>query len=175
MKTRQLATDAMLAAMCAVLGYLSVDLGNLKITFESLPVLVAAFILGPADGLLVGCIGTLIYQILRYGLTVTTVLWMLPYMLCGLLVGLYAKRKHFSLSKKEIALAVTAAELMILVLNTAVMAADSFIYGYYSKAYIFGSFWIRLLICIAKSVAFSLILPGILQPVRKFIYRGDQQ
>ena len=165
----------MLAAMCAVLGYLSVDLGNLKITFESLPVLVAAFILGPADGFIVGCIGTLIYQILRYGLTATTVLWMLPYMLCGLLVGLYAKKKDFRLSKKEIAISVGIAELMILLLNTAVMAADSMIYGYYSRTYIFGSFWIRLLICVAKSVAFSLILPGILQPLRKFIIRGNQQ
>lgn len=164
----------MLAAMCAVLGYLSVDLGNLKITFESLPVLVAAFLLGPADGLIVGCIGTLIYQILRYGLTATTALWMLPYMLCGLLVGLYAKKKRFRLSKKEVAWAVGIAELMILLLNTAVMAVDSIIYGYYSKAYIFGSFWIRLLICAAKSVAFALILPGILQTIRKYVFRGNQ-
>ena len=175
MKTRQLATDAMLAAMCAVLGYLSVDLGNLKITFESLPVLVAALVLGPADGFIVGCIGTLIYQILRYGVTATTVLWMLPYMLCGLFVGLYARKKQFHLSKKEIAFAVGLGELMILILNTGVMAADSIIYGYYSKAYIFGSFWIRLLICAAKSVAFSLILPGILRQIRKFIDRGNQQ
>ena len=148
----------MLAAMCAVLGYLSVDLGNLKITFESLPVLVAAFLLGPADGLIVGCIGTLIYQILRYGLTATTALWMLPYMLCGLLVGLYAKKKRFRLSKKEVAWAVGIAELMILLLNTAVMAVDS----------------IRLLICAAKSVAFALILPGILQTIRKYLFRGNQ-
>lgn len=174
MRTRQLATDAMLAAMCAVLGYLSVDLGNLKITFESLPVLVAAFLLGPADGFIVGCIGTLIYQVLRYGLTATTVLWMLPYMLCGLLVGLYAKKMHFRLSKRQIAWAVVIGEVGILLLNTAVMAADSLIYGYYSKAYIFGSFWIRLAICVAKSVAFALILPGILQAIRKFIDRGEQ-
>ena len=32
-KTRQLALNAVLAAMCAALGYLSLDFGNLKITF----------------------------------------------------------------------------------------------------------------------------------------------
>ena len=169
MKAKQLATDAMLAAMCAVLGYLSVDLGNLKITFESLPVLVAAFLLGPYDGFLVGCIGTLIYQILRYGVTATTVLWMLPYMLCGLLTGLYAKKKGFRLSGREIAGGVGTAELMILILNTAVMAADSIIYGYYSRPYIFGSFWVRLAMCAVKSVAFALILPGILRAIRKYL------
>ena len=31
MKTRQLALDAMLAAMCAVLGAVSLDFGNLKV------------------------------------------------------------------------------------------------------------------------------------------------
>ena len=91
MTTRKLAADAVLAAMCAVLGALSLDFGNLKITFESLPVLLAALAFGPLDGLAVGGIGTLIYQLLRYGVSVTTPLWILPYALCGLLVGLYAK------------------------------------------------------------------------------------
>ena len=39
MKTKQLTLDAMLAAMCAVLGYVALDMGNIKITFESLPIL----------------------------------------------------------------------------------------------------------------------------------------
>jgi hypothetical protein len=40
--------------LCAVLGYISLDLGCIKITFESLPVLVAAMLFGSADGMLVG-------------------------------------------------------------------------------------------------------------------------
>ena len=39
--TKQMAMDAVLAAVCAVLGYFGPDLGNLKITFEGLPVIVA--------------------------------------------------------------------------------------------------------------------------------------
>ena len=140
MTTRKLAADAVLAAMCAVLGALSLDFGNLKITFESLPVLLAALAFGPLDGLAVGGIGTLIYQLLRYGVSVTTPLWILPYALCGLLVGLYAKKLGFVFSGKQLAWAVFLSSLLIFVLNTGVLWLDSIVYGYYSAVYIFGSF-----------------------------------
>ena len=54
MKTKQLTLDAMLAAMCAVLGYVALDMGNIKITFESLPILLGAMLFGPVDGMLIG-------------------------------------------------------------------------------------------------------------------------
>ena len=63
--TKQMAMDAVLAAVCAVLGYFGPDLGNLKITFEGLPVIVAALLFRPLDGAAVGGIGTLLYQLLR--------------------------------------------------------------------------------------------------------------
>ena len=77
-KTKKLAMDSMLAAMCAVLGYLSLDFGNLKITFESVPILLGALLLGPIDGMAIGGVGTLLYQLVRYGVSVTTLLWILP-------------------------------------------------------------------------------------------------
>ena len=77
-KTKKLAMDSMLAAMCAVLGYLSLDFGNLKITFESVPILLGALLLGPIDGMAIGGVGTLLYQLVRYGVSVTTPLWILP-------------------------------------------------------------------------------------------------
>ena len=80
-KTKKLAMDSMLAAMCAVLGYLSLDFGNLKITFESVPILLGALLLGPIDGMAIGGVGTLLYQLVRYGVSVTTPLWILPYVL----------------------------------------------------------------------------------------------
>ena len=60
MKTRQLTMDAVLAAMCAALGSISIDLGNLKFSFESLPVIIGALLFGPVDGVFIGGIGTLI-------------------------------------------------------------------------------------------------------------------
>ena len=56
----------MLCAMCAVLGYVALDLGSIKLTFESLPVLLGALLFGPVDGMFIGGIGTLLYQLVRY-------------------------------------------------------------------------------------------------------------
>ena len=54
--TLQLSIDAMLCAICAVLGYLAIDLTSIKVTFEELPILVAALVFGPVDGVMVGAI-----------------------------------------------------------------------------------------------------------------------
>lgn len=173
MKTRQLTLDAMLAAMCAVLGYLSLDMGNLKLTFESLPILLGALLFGPVDGLAIGGVGTLIYQLLRYGVSATTLLWMLPYALCGLLVGLAAKKRGFALSGRAILVLVVLGELLITALNTGVLYIDSKLYGYYSPAFIFGSLGIRLVLCVGKGLAFSAVLPSLLQRVRSyFLVKG---
>lgn len=173
MNTRRLSLNALLAAMCAVLGAVSLDFGNLKITFESLPVLIGALLFGPLDGLAIGGIGTLIYQLLRYGVTVTTPLWIAPYMLCGLLVGWYARKKGFELSGKQISFAVFTSELMVLLLNTGSLYVDSRVYGYYSSVFIFGSLVPRLIICLVKSAAFSAALPALLRAARQAL-KGRQ-
>jgi ECF transporter S component (folate family) len=170
-KTRQLTLDAMLAALCAVLGYVALDLGNIKITFESLPILLGALLLGPASGFAIGGVGTLIYQLLKYGVSVTTVLWMAPYMLCGLIVGWYAKGQNFELSSRRLMVLVVLNELLITVLNTVVMYVDSKIYGYYSFVYIFGSLGLRLVICLVKACVFGALLPALIDSIRRLLHK----
>ena len=165
--TRQLAVDAMLSAMCAVLGYLALDTGSVKITFESIPVLMAALLFGPIDGMAVGGIGTLIYQLLRYGVSATTPLWILPYVACGALVGLYAKKNAFALTQRQVVFIVVANELLITALNTLVLLADSKIYGYYYPGIILGALALRLALCIVKAVAYAFLLPVLIRPIRK--------
>lgn len=167
MSAKRLAINGMLAAMCAVLGYLSLDMGNIKVTFESLPILLGALVLGPVDGLAVGGVGTLIYQLLRYGITVTTPLWILPYVICGLLVGLYAKRKDFRLTPRQIMVVVLANELLITVLNTGVIYVDSHIFGYYTPVFVFGALGVRLVIGVIRGIAFGAILPVLIRNLEK--------
>ncbi len=64
--------DAMLAAVCVVLGCVGLNLGNNKITFEGLPVLIAAMMFGPIDGMIVGAVGTFLSQLIMWGLMITT-------------------------------------------------------------------------------------------------------
>lgn len=157
-KTKKLAMDSMLAAMCAVLGYLSLDFGNLKITFESVPILLGALLLGPIDGMAIGGVGTLLYQLVRYGVSVTTPLWILPYVLCGLVVGLSSARRDFHPSRWESTVFIVSGELLITLLNTVTLYIDSKIYGYYYPGFILAPLALRLAICVGKAAVFSVLL-----------------
>jgi uncharacterized membrane protein len=53
-KTKQLVINAMLAAMCAALGALALDMTSIKVTFESLPILLGALLFGPVSGAAIG-------------------------------------------------------------------------------------------------------------------------
>lgn len=167
--TKRLAIDAMLSAMCAVLGYVAIDMGVIKITFESFPVLLGAFMFGPVDGAVIGCLGTLVYQLLRYGVSVTTLLWMLPYIAAGFLCGLYAKKKGFSMTRKEVMIVTVMAGLLITAMNTGVIYLDSKIYGYYYPAIVAGMLIPRILSAIGESIVFGLALPAVMSSVKKVI------
>lgn len=169
MQTRRLTINAVLAAMCAVLGTISLDFGNLKLTFESFPVLIAALLFGPLDAVFVGGIGTFLYQILRYGFTVTTPLWILPYVLCGLVVGLYAKKHKFSLDKIQMGFIIFVGSILIFLLNTFVLYVDSKVYGYYSAVYIFGTIIPRTIICLAKAAVFTAVMPILLNAAKRVL------
>lgn len=166
-KTFKLVIDAMLAAMVAVLGYISIDATVFKITFESLPIFIGAFLLGPIDGMLIGGVGTLIYQLLRYGFAYTTVLWMLPYIVAGLLCGLIAKSDKFNTSKLKFIVVTLCAELLISVLNTGVIFLDSKINHYYYAGIILGSLALRIVVAVAKGIVFGAILPYLLSAIKK--------
>ncbi len=169
MKTRQMAIDSMLAAMCAVLGAVSIEMGNMRLTLESVPILIGALLFGPADGAVIGFVGSFVYQVLRYGFTATTLLWILPYVVCGLVVGFIAKRRGFDMNTRQTVLTVVLAELLITTLNTGALYIDSKVYGYYSAVYVFGTLLPRYAICVGKAVVVGALLPPLLQAVRRHV------
>ena len=172
-KTRQLATDAILAAMCAALGALALDMNSIKITLESFPILLGAMLFGPLDGLVIGAVGTALYQLLRYGVSATTVLWILPYCVCGLLTGWYARKKGYRLTVPQSVGIAVLAELIVTTLNTGVMYVDAKLYGYYFKGFITGMLAIRYLVCVAKAVVYGVLLPRLIGAVRQFVPEKD--
>lgn len=165
-RTKKLALNAVLAAMVAVLGYFAVDAGSIKITFESLPIVIAALVLGPLNGLAVGAVGTFIYQTLRYGIMITTPMWMVPYAAAGFICGLYSRHKNYAFKRGEIMLITALTELVITLLNTGALYIDSHIYGYYQPMLITGMLIPRFAICVIKTVLFSLILPSMIRALR---------
>ena len=167
-KTKRLALDAMLAAMFVVLSLFSINLPGMKITLDSLPVLVGAALLGPVDGLAVGLIGSFLNQMITYGFTATTLLWIIPAGLRGLLVGLYAKRRGFEMSLRQTVFITIATALLVTALNTFFMYVDSWVYSY-SYAAALATLALRILSGIITAVLFSLLLPTILTALRRLL------
>ena len=167
-KTKRLAIDAMLAAMFFVLSLFSINLPGMKITLDSLPILIAAMLLGPVDGLAVGLVGSFLNQMITYGFTATTLLWILPAGLRGLLVGLYAKRRAFSLSVPQTIFITVVTALFVTALNTFIMYVDSKVYSYPFAATL-PTVALRIVAGIVTAVVFSLILPSLLSALRRIL------
>ena len=167
MKTRRMVLDGMLIALYFVLGYyLVLNLGNMKITLEAFPILVAALLLGPIDGLLVGGLGALLIQLLSYGITPTTILWIAPHALSGLLVGLAAKSRWYQKTRGQTIALCIASALLVTALNTLALVVDSKMYGYYSAA-ILAAIPMRILTGIITAVVFGAALPILLERLEK--------
>lgn len=173
-KTKRLSLDAMLAAMYVVLSLFSINLPGMKITLDSLPILVGAALLGPLDGLAVGLIGSFLNQMITYGFTATTLLWIIPAGLRGLLVGLYAKRHSFDMTLRQTIFITIATALLVTALNTLLMYVDSWVYSY-SYVAALATLALRIVAGIITAVLFSLLLPTILSALRRLLGAGKGQ
>lgn len=160
----------MLAAVFAALSIMTpIRLQNIKITFEGVPVLVGALLFGAPDGALVGFIGALVYQLFLsgYGVTVTTPLWILPHVVSGLVVGLFAQKKAFRFRRAEVVPALVVSELLVTAINTFAIYVDSKIFGYYTPTIITGVLGVRILAAAIRGVAYGLILPPVVSALRR--------
>ncbi len=169
MKTKKMTTLALLIALNVVLClFTPIRFQNYKFTLEAFPVLVAGFMFGPTDGLIVGAVGSAIYQLLfsGYGITLTTPLWILPHAFSGWLVGCIAEKKNFNLSRQEIIITCIVSAVVVTSLNTLALYVDAKVYGYYSFALVFSVIPIKILVGICLAVLYSLIIPQLLQRLR---------
>lgn len=164
MKTKRLVVDALCAAMYVVLSsYVSLNLAGIKITPDALPILLAAIMYGPVDGLLVGLLGAFLGQLTGpYGLSVTTPLWILPAAARGLMVGLAARSRSFSLKPLRLGALLVITALIVTALNTGVMWVDCLVFRYSFATY---SPYIlaRIIAGIATAVVFTFLLPPLLK------------
>ena len=90
-KTKTICLVGVLAALYVPLSlFAAVQVGNVRISFGSLPVVLSALLFGPLESVLVAMIGEFFKQLLTYGVTYTTVLYLIPPALRGLVVGMAA-------------------------------------------------------------------------------------
>ena len=91
--TKSICRIAILAALYVPLAvFVAIQIGNVRISFGSLPVVVSALLCGPVEAILVAGIGEFFKQLLTYGVTATTVLYLSPPALRGAVIGVVAIR-----------------------------------------------------------------------------------
>ena len=173
--TRRLALNAVLIAIYFVLNFYSIKIGNnIKLTFAAFPRLVAALLFGPVDGVLVAGIGEFLIQLLLYGLSPTTVLWVIPPVAHALTVGLYAWRRGFELNRRQMGFIVLVAGLVNTIITSFSLYLDARIWGYPSK--LTGIVLLfRFINSIIMCAVYMAIMPRIIPRLRRVINRqaGD--
>ena len=161
MNTKRLVTVAVLIALYTVLSLFSASLGLIKLTFESFPVLVAG-------------VGGFLNQMLTYGFTVTTLMWIFPNALRGLLVGLYARKYNYELSMKRTAGIVLATSLLVTALNTVALYVDSQIF-HYPISLTVGAIALRFLSSVVMAAIYTLVTPRTVELLRRAGLAGDEE
>ena len=142
--------------------------GNIKISLSGLPIMIVAVFSGPLYAMASGFVGAFIGQLISpYGLTATTLLWVLPAVIRGASMGLlylaFKRNEKFGI----LALESVISSILVTGANTFVMYADSKIYHYYSFEYVFGGLIVRIITGVATAIVFALILGPIIKALRK--------
>lgn len=173
---KRIAIDAVLIALYFGLSWAAVEIGGVKLTFVGLASIIAAMVYGPLDGFLVGLLGAFCEQMLKYGFTATTLLWLLGPAMRGLVVGCAKLIFKQSMSTEKLlknrrpfvffAVSIFAG-LVVSTLNTAAFYVDAKLFHYYTYELIFGVFWLRLLLGAASSLAMALVTLPILAGVQQ--------
>ena len=172
-KAQRLAIDGVLAALTVILGFVSIRIGNImKISLEDIPVIYSALMFGPVDGAAVACVGIFLYQLFSYGITATTALWVLPFIIVGLIIGAYARKARYNNTDRQILVLFILGELIIWALNSVSIYVDSKIYGYYYPTIVTGMLLIRAVTALIKGIVFGLISPRILKTLSRVTHNG---
>ena len=166
MNAKRLTTNAVLIALYVVLSFVSLNFGFLKLSFALLPVFLSALCFGAVDAVAVGAVASFIQQMLTYGFTATTVLWMLPPIVLGALVGLYARSKQFDMTIRQHAFIIAIGCLTVTTINTGVMLIDGWVYGY-PVAFTFSVVSLRYVSSIAMAVIYTIVAPRVVALIRR--------
>lgn len=172
-KVKVLALSAMMSAIYVALDLLAVAVsspfgGTMKISLSGLPVIIISVLFGPIWGMATGFVGALIGQLVTYGISATTFLWVLPATVRGLSMGLLFIAFKRSFKPTPLIISTVISSALVTAINTAVMYIDSKIYGY--PIVLFGISLInRIVIAVITAILFAIILPPIIKTIKKSV------
>ena len=166
--TQKLVTNALLIALHVILARVaSIRIGNsLSVSVSGITEVVAGLLFGPVSGGLVGLLGSLLNQLFTYGLTVTTVLWILPAAMKGLLCGWYAKANGYEMNPLQILWVLIVSAVVVTTMNTVVLIVDAEIFGYSTKATVLSIMGIKYVNGALTSIVYMLITTPLLHRLK---------
>lgn len=168
-----LSLSAMMAAIYVALDLLAVAVsspfgGTMKISVSGLPVIIISVLFGPVWGMATGFVGAFIGQLVTYGMTATTFLWVLPATVRGLSMGLLFIAFKRSTKPYILVISTVISSMLVTAINTVSLYVDSKVYGY--PAVIFGiSLVNRIVIAIITAVVFAFVVPPIIKVIKKAV------
>lgn len=177
---RRMCVDGMLVGLFVVLTLVNIKIGPMvRISFGSLPVVFASLLFGPLDGFIVACIGEFVCQVVNYGFSLTTVLWVLVPGVRALFIGFISylfKRKGRALEKHLVWYFATliVASLLVTLANTGVSFLDAYLYEY-PFTFVWLTNGIRALISLATAVVIGLICIPLVKAIGSLVYPGRKQ
>ena len=162
--TQKLTTNAILIALHLVLCQIAtIQVGGIiSITVSGITEVVAGLLFGPISGGTVGIIGSLLNQLLKYGFSATTVLWIIPAGLKGLLCGWFAKSRRYQMNPLEIFWVLEVTAVIVTAVNTNVMVIDAEIFGYKTNATVVAQMGLRYLSGLVTSLAYMAVTAPLL-------------
>lgn len=165
---QQLCVCAIMIALHIVLEFAAIRIGNdYKITFAGLPFIIAAVFYGPVAGLATGLVGTFLSQLLTFGITVTTPLWIIPGTLHGLTMGLF----HLAFKRKmklvPIGICIFISGFITLLANLGATYFDSVIFHYFWEGYIISVIPLRLLNWVITCIIYCAVVMVIIKAIAR--------
>ena len=154
-------------ALYFALSFASFNLGVTRISMTGLPVIFISVVYGPLEGVFVGAIGELLYQIAFYGLMPNTILWLLPPVARALIVGFMFR--HKDPAKHPVLWIVTTALscLAVTIINTFSLWAVGWLFYEMTGKEIFIAILVRIGTSILTAIVYAAIVPSLFRPLIK--------
>ena len=175
---RQLALCAIFAALYVILCLLDIKIGRIKITLAAFVIYFACFAFEPKECFFCCILGIFIDQLI-YGLTPTTVIWMLPPLVRPVFIvpiKAHFEREGTLLDHKKVLtiILVMIASLLTTAANTGALYLDALIMKYDFKAVMIQNVIQALITMITGIVEVSLLFP-VLNALRKASFIPNEQ
>lgn len=164
---------SLLTAMMVLLTMtISIKTPFFKLSFGSLPVVLAAILFGPAEGAAVAVLGEFMVQLLDYGLMPTTFIWIWPPAVRALVVGsasLWLRRSGRRLEQRPALCygACIAGAILTTVSNTVGMWLDSLVNR---TSFAAAALWVPARF--VSGICTAVIIATICMPLARSLYRS---